>query len=526
MQETGRPRYLLMIGLFMLVAGLPLSLFLTSLSQFFLAGSFFLEGKVNENTKRFFSNKYALLFAGIWLMHVIGLAWTSDFAEGWKDVRIKLPLLIMPVVLAGAKPLTEKQFHSVLLAFTGAVFAGTIVSMAVLGGIIIHRPVLDIRDIFIFNISHIRFALFTCLAVFILIYFLLIKKNITSPFLKIFTVVLLLWFCLFLVIIESVTGIMILFSLALLFFIYYALRSGSLVRKISLVLLLLCIPLVAYFSLKKLVDDFYLRHPPATDFSAKTKTGNPYLFNPEDNSYENGYRVWDYVNFDEMREEWNKKSAINFDSLDERKQKLKFTLLRFLTSKGWKKDGEAVAKLSEKEIHSVEHGIASVNDQNVSSIRSRLLQIVWEFDQYRKGENPSGHSVTQRFEFWRAAEGIIKDSFWTGVGTGDLKHAYDLQYEQMHSQLDQQHRLHAHNQFLSILAALGIFGLIYFLFAFMSPLLSSSANFLFIVFLFIALSSMLTEDTLETQPGATFVGFFFCLLLFEKSGKLISETRI
>src|SRR6187549_443799 len=96
-----RSNYLYVFGLIVLVTGLPLSLFLISISQFILTGSFFLEGNFIAKFKRFFHNKAALLVAGIWLMHVIGLIWTSNLSQGWDDIRIKLPLLVLTVIMAG-----------------------------------------------------------------------------------------------------------------------------------------------------------------------------------------------------------------------------------------------------------------------------------------------------------------------------------------------------------------------------------------------------------------------------------------
>ncbi|MBK6836831.1 MAG: hypothetical protein IPG90_00005 [Bacteroidetes bacterium] len=45
-----------------------------------------------------------MLLAILWLLHVLGLAWTQDLQEGLKDIRIKLPLLILPFVLSGSEP--------------------------------------------------------------------------------------------------------------------------------------------------------------------------------------------------------------------------------------------------------------------------------------------------------------------------------------------------------------------------------------------------------------------------------------
>jgi hypothetical protein len=59
-----RSNYLYVFGLIVLATGLPVSLFLISISQFILAGSFFLEGNVTEKFKRFLNNKAAVLIAG------------------------------------------------------------------------------------------------------------------------------------------------------------------------------------------------------------------------------------------------------------------------------------------------------------------------------------------------------------------------------------------------------------------------------------------------------------------------------
>ena len=160
-----RTNYLYFFGLILLVCAMPLSMYMMSMAQFVLAGSFFLEGNFIEKFKLVFRNKLAMIIVGIFLVHVIGMLWTDNYAEGLRDIRVKLPLLTLTVMIAGNEPLSKKQFNLVIGFFIAAVFAGTMVSMAVLTGII-HREVMDIRDIFIFHISHIRFALFTCIAIF------------------------------------------------------------------------------------------------------------------------------------------------------------------------------------------------------------------------------------------------------------------------------------------------------------------------------------------------------------------------
>jgi O-antigen ligase len=510
-----RTNYLYLFGLVLLVSAMPLSMYMMSMAQFVLAGAFLLEGNFIEKFRRFFRNTPAIIIVGIFLLHVVGMLWTSNYAEGWRDIRVKLPLLTLTVIIAGSEPLSQKQFKLVIGFFIAAVFAGTIISMAVLTGII-HHEVNDIRDIFIFHISHIRFALFTCIAIFSLLYFLMYESQ--SWFFRLLLFVLAAWLFVFLFIMDSITGIVI--SIAVIVFLL--LKQAYVTRKISsrfvYIILAIAIPVSIYFFVRKITDTYYTAKNEIIIADAKTKEGNPYAFNLEDKDRENGYLLWVYINEDEMRKAWDERSPYNFDSLDRRKQWIKYTLMRFLTSKGYRKDGEAVHNLSEQEIHSVEKGITNVNYQNISGVRARILQIVWEFDMFMHGGEVSGHSVVQRIEFWRAARGIIKENLIAGVGTGDMPQAYRQQYSILNSKLDERHRLRAHNQYLAIGVAFGLIGLLYFLFALTAPMIMTKKyrDYFYVTFIIIALLSMISEDTLETQAGATFFAFFNIFFLMRK----------
>ena len=152
---------------------------------------------------------------------------------------------------------------------------------------------------------------------------------------------------------------------------------------------------------------------------------------------------------------------------------------------------------------------------------ARMQEIFWELNIYLKGGNPSGYSVAQRFEFWKAAIGIIKENFFIGVGTGDVEKAFDEQYEKINSPLTQEWRLRSHNQFLAIGTAFGVIGILWFLIALFYPLLSlkNYKDYFYLTFFIISFLSMLTEDTLETQVGITFFAFFNSLFLFCREDK-------
>jgi hypothetical protein len=507
-----RSNYLYVFGLIVLVAGLPLSLFLISISQFILAGSFFLEGNFIDKFKRFFRNKAALLVAGIWLMHVIGQLWTTNLGQGWNDIRIKLPLLVLTVIIAGSEPLSRKQFFLVLGAFIGAVFIGTLVSVAVLTGII-HREVIDIRDIFIFKISHIRFGLFTCIAIFSLLYFIISKNIVLKPAYRLAVAGLALWLFIFLFLAEALTGFIITITLFFILVSHWLWTKQKSTGKIALIAVA-AIPIIFFILLKNVYEKNYAPRHETIDLNARTALGNPYTFDFVNTEMENGYRVYIYMCDEELRSAWDKRSNMDLEKPDKKDQPLKFTLIRFLASKGLKKDSAGVAQLTDDEIHSIERGVPNINYQT-PSLKVRLLQVMWEFDQYNKGGDPNGHSVMQRMESWKAAMGVIGRYPLLGVGTGDLPSQVFNQYYLMQSKLDASHYLRPHNQYLAIAVAFGILGLLYFLFAVCYPVFfSGNRNYFYLVFFFTLVISMLTEDTLETQPGATFFAFFNALFLF------------
>ena len=246
-----------------------------------------------------------------------------------------------------------------------------------------------------------------------------------------------------------------------------------------------------------------------------TTSGNPYLHNP-DGGMENGKFLFVYLCEPEMREAWQQRSKLNFEGSDGQNQKLRYTLTRYMTSKGLRKDKEGMASLTDSDIRNIENGIANVNYTQGIGIEARLMKILFEYENYKITGDPSGHSVMQRIEYWKTSWSIIEKNFWFGVGTGDMNVAFQQEYELQNSKLDMDWRLRSHNQYLSIWVGFGIVGLLWFLFALIyAPIHNKSFHSLFyFVFFIIFMVSMLTEDTIESQAGVTFFVFFNALFLF------------
>jgi hypothetical protein len=503
-------------GLLLLAAGLPLSLFAISIGQFVLIASFIIERNYKERMQYFLRSTPALILTGIYLMHLIGMIWTENILWGKHDLVMKLPLLVLPFLISSSPKLSSEKFETLMTVFVLAVFVGSLSAMAVLSGII-SRPVNDIRDIFIFGISHIRFALLVCISIFSIAYFLSLNFRSWNISKKITTSFLIAWFIAFLIIAESVTGLLILLIVSIAAGIFLLLKWRSRTMTAAIVVLLLSIGGIIFIFLNQTYKELTLVHyEDLSRLETKTILGNEYTHDTLSTERENGYRTWIYLSENELKDAWNKRSKIPFDSLDRRGQWIKYTLIRFLTSKGLRKDANGLQQLTDEEERSVEGGIANVNYQGTTNLKARIQQMFIEYKIFHEGGNPSGYSVAQRLEYWKAAWGIFKESVFTGVGTGDIVNAYPAQYEKINSRLAPQLRLRAHNQYLTFAATFGIFGLLYFVFALLFPVISmkKSHHFLYLTFWLIAVLSMISEDTLETQAGVTFFAFFNCLFLF------------
>lgn len=507
-------QYVYIFALTLLVIGMPLSKFLMSLSQIILACNWLLEGGLKNKFISFSKNKAALIVSSLLLMHFLGLFYTSDLNYAFKDIRIKAPLLVLPLIFSTSKPLSQKVIDGLMQLFVAAILVGTIISILILSGII-HRKVVDIRNVSIF-ISHIRFALLICVAIFISGYFLL-KESKTI--LRMVWISIGIWLIIFLILTESITGLSAFCFALLVVMLYNIFTSTKKVVKYAGALIILLIGIFVFYTFKQITkESMPAEKLDFANLEERTPRGNLYEHDRNGRLTENGHYIWVYVSFIELEESWNKRSSIRYSEKDLKGNNIAYTLTRYLASKGLRKDADAVESLTDEEIKAIERGVVNVNYQDLSSLDGRLHEIAWELDVYKKSGDPNGHSLTQRFEFWKAAIGIIKDNPLIGVGTGDIAKAFELQYDKMNSPLLKEWRLRSHNQYLSIAVAFGITGLIWFLITLFYPMLimHKTFDYLYVTFLIIAVISFLTEDTLETQAGVTFFAFFNSFFLFLK----------
>ena len=488
-----------------------------SLGQFILAGNWLIELSIIKKLKAIINSRLFWILILPYLALLIGLLWTENFDYAFHDLRIKLPLFLLPFFFVSTKPITKSEWKRLLAAYLGSLFILTLFSyhklFSLYGNEIVDKRQLSIK------ISHIRYGLNIALAIVFCIYYSKLYGKRFTPFM----LLLACWLFSSLMVFQLYTGLICLLIVAILISLYglYTLKRRWLQIAISTILLF-SIYLI-YNQLSKLKQDFnqqvLLTYNQNDVKREKTINGEYYWHDVNDFQMENGVFVRRFIAWNELERSWNRKSTVDFHGKDIKGQYISYTICRYLSSRGLKKDSIGIEQLDAQEIEAIENGIANVFYTKHSPIENRVYSTFYEFDQYIKTGYANGHSLVMRIEYWKTALAIAKSNLLFGVGTGDVESAMIDQYEKDQSSLELKYRKRTHNQYLSILIAIGLIGLIVFLFSHFFPFLVINKAILLIYFNFvlIIMISSLIEDTLETQAGVTLYTLFNCIFLFGKT---------
>jgi len=471
----------------------------------------------------FFRNKPAMAIASIFLLHIVGLIYTTDFNYAIKDLRTKLPLFILPLFLATGPRISIRTFYWILTFFIAAVVGGSIFRLI----LFMNLPAADSRALAA-HTSHIRYSLNAVYAVFILIFFIKSKETVKTS-LKIVFLITAIWLVAFMAYMNYTTGIVIFAFISILLMVFYTLKIKNLGQKVTALIaigIFIMLPLIYILSI-----GYNYLDTPKVEFAKLEKytvSGNTYYYDTTNFKTRNGKWVGLYICDKELRQAWAKRSSLSPDSLDKKKQLTRSTLITYLASKDLRKDAQGISQLSNNDIRNIENGINTCDYKNLPGLRSQVEDFITSYQRYVNYHDPNSSSLVQRFEYWRTSLILIKQHPVFGIGTGDLPQAFNDQYIKMKTNLAIQNRLRSHDQYLSITVAFGITGLAWFLFVMFYPgvKMRSFNNYFYVIFWIIFMLSMLTEDTIESQEGVTFYVLLTALMILGREKNESSESLL
>jgi hypothetical protein len=419
------------------------------------------------------SNVFFGLIGGLFILHLLGLIWTENYAAGWDDVRMKTSLLTIPFIVVAKPNLVlawrDRLLNILLISILLIALINTLTYFQLFGS----KYYSDMRELSLFG-SHIRFGILVAFGVAIAFY----QVNKSGKWNYIYWVVsiVLIAYTVFSQVFSGLVSILI----VLLFSAVFVL-SKKRFRIIGIGLVLSIV-----FAGCALM--YYLSIPPK-------ESNLP-------------------VNRAELEVAWKQHSKFDFQGEDKKNQPLFYTIVRYLHSKNLPANRHGMNQLEASDFREMENGTADVNEKKPGFL-GRLNEMRY---QIHVANNPNGSTLLQRLEFWKAGLQIIQSNFLIGVGTGDIKSAFQQEYQVVKSVLLPENRLEAHNTYLTFFITFGVGGflyLIYVIFKF-TMLQIKARNKLALIFIGLIAFSFLTEDTLETQMGISIFSYLFALFSIQK----------
>ncbi len=150
--------------------------------------------------------------------------------------------------------------------------------------------------------------------------------------------------------------------------------------------------------------------------------------------------------------------------------------------------------------------------QTLPSFQNKINYMRWDLQQYFKGEKNQMSSDNRRLVSIETGIEVARDNGWLfGAGIGDMRSEMERIYSQKYPNMDK--RILPHNQWVWVLASMGVFGLLVFAFVVFYPLVyrRNYRFWLFVCFHIILLSSFIAEETIELQIGQSFYLVFVLL---------------
>jgi len=418
-----------------------------------------------KKAKPVFQSKVAFSCLIIYFVHLLWFITTKNIPAAFADIWIKVPLFFLPIIFYTAKPLQRNEIHFFLYIYVlGVLFSSLFGFFAHL-----HHGFDDKRQIAVY-ISYVRLELNICFAIFVSFYLFLQKKTsflrhthycaMTNTFL----ILSLVWFLFLLIYAGLMTSIILLIFISFLLMIRAAICKKNLwLRWIIPTIFLIAMSGMSLW-IYTLTKNYFTVPPFDNEKVEYTADGNSYLSDFDERYVESGNYVFAYLCEEEIAAAWNKRSLIDYTER-------RMTLIRYLNSKGLRKDRIAVESLSDNDIANVENGIANIAYTHHFTVVKRLHELFLEISDYRQTGTVVGYSLSQRLELWKISLSAIQKNPLLGVGTGDVRNAFSQELEERNSPLAFTSK-RSHNQYFTFSIAFGIVGLTLILFSIFYPVIA------------------------------------------------------
>lgn len=468
------------------------SVFLANLAWVLLGANWLIEGDWREKWRRARESRLLQAFLVLMAVHLLWVVGNDHAALGLDDIRQKLPLLVLPLVILTSQPLPRRQ-----LGGLAAVYLATVTVMTIVG-LVRFVTIADLPyRLIIPTISHIRFGLNICFSISLTVYLLATLRGTMDVrrwrLLLVAAVLVAAWCLNFLFLLQSYTSFLILLVLLL------ALPWLVPVRH----------PRVRWWLLGGLVVTLA-----GMSYAAVWVTDDYYGDCRRDgDKVENGSYIYQDIDSLSMAAGWQVVSDEPLDTQTDNGYSIYSTLVRYLNATHRSKDSLGVVSLTAADVTTVKQGVANPIYLRHPSIRKMAYMALFEYESYRCGDIKD-FSLLERIALWRNAWRVFCRHPWLGVGTGDVTVACQQQLQTDGMYLVDNTKS-AHNQYLIFLVAFGLVGMSLIVFFFVRAVVATASlrTPLAWAYLLIVLLSFVGENTLGTLAGCLFATLPWLLIV-------------
>ncbi|MFI5133885.1 MAG: O-antigen ligase family protein [Chitinophagales bacterium] len=247
----GWRRSVMFILLVIMMASVFFSRALLSVSMIAFVLFSFLHRDFKRQLVTFFTSPLLLGMSILFLLPAVSGLWSRD-EEQWMDiVRIKLPLLVMPLAFAAPFGLSKRQWRGLIVLFIAFVTAGTLWSMAYYISDIktVHENYLRSQILITpLGNDHVRFSWMVCAAV-LFSAFLWWKKKIELKKNSWLLIAMIAWLIAFLHILAARTGLFCFYFILFITAVWFVFMKWKARYGLGILAILIVLPLIAYFTL-------------------------------------------------------------------------------------------------------------------------------------------------------------------------------------------------------------------------------------------------------------------------------------
>lgn len=168
-----------------------------------------ISGNWRENFKYNITNKYVMIFGSLYLVYVAGIIHSADIAVGLRQLEVKLPILVFPLLILTGKAIDKELISIILKSFLAGVILYTLY--------LISSVLLNVDELSISSFIHSNLSKYhpSYLSIFIVFSILIVINNLMFSRLQksaiIFNIIILIYLVAFTIALSSKGAILGLF---------------------------------------------------------------------------------------------------------------------------------------------------------------------------------------------------------------------------------------------------------------------------------------------------------------------------